>query len=29
MKKNKRKKCSCGNTKNSKGYCDGSHNNKL
>jgi len=29
MKKNNRKKCGCGNTKNSKGYCDGSHHNKL
>jgi len=28
MKKDKRKKCSCGNTKNSEGYCDGSHHNK-
>ncbi len=24
----KRKKCGCGNTKNSEGYCDGSHHNK-
>lgn len=29
MKKIKRKKCGCGNTKNSEGYCDGSHHNKL
>ena len=29
MKKNKRKKCSCGDTKNSEGYCDGSHHDKL
>jgi len=28
MKKDKRKKCGCGNTKSSEGYCDGSHHNK-
>jgi len=28
MDKDNRKKCGCGNTKNSEGYCDGSHHKK-
>ena len=28
MKNTDRPKCGCGNTQDSKGYCDGSHQNK-